>query len=102
MLTTLLGMSSEIYLIEAKSPRSKKINILIQETAALKADAFRVINNGDIKSTIQHVLKKQNLDKKGVAICGSFFNMFETRQELGFEDEQDAIFLNEFSLETKK
>ena len=102
MLKELINYKGRIFLIQANSPRSKNIEILKSEAGKLNGNQFSCLFNGNIKKTLRKIFDEVELKNKVVVVCGSFFNMTEVREEIGFEEEKDDLFLNEYSLDFQK
>lgn len=64
----------------------------------ISENELKVIEKGEIKSTLKSIFWRGDLNNKTIAIFGSFFVMEESRQYLGYQDERDNIFLNDYIL----
>jgi dihydrofolate synthase/folylpolyglutamate synthase len=95
-LSTIKNQASSIYLVQGQNHRAKPIESLEQDAKSLGIE-YKCISNGLISDSLAHLVKTENLKEKGVVICGSFFIMEEARDFLGYQDEKDFFFLNEYN-----
>lgn len=99
-LQVLKNYASKIHLVQAKHPRAMKIENLIQTVEEVKFGLLdesanklfeKVIEDGDICKTINHILNLPNSQDEITIILGSFYLMAEVRECLGFRDEKDPV-----------
>lgn len=86
---------SAFHLVEA--PNGRGVSCFVLQEALNKGgiENHRLLIDPTISSTIERALAEAQKEDQVLVICGSFFIMSEARQALGFQEECDAIDMNE-------
>jgi len=77
----------EVYFVGCDNARASKAQDLYNKARQI-AGNWNIISNGNIESTIRHVVGKGGKEDV-VVICGSFYIMCEARKVLGYSDTSD-------------
>lgn len=102
-LEALKDYAYKVHLVQAKHGRAKSLAKLQESVEQVKSELVeesasalfeKVVNEGDIESTIDYALKQASKAEKPevVVVIGSFYIMAEARKYFKYNDEFDPVY----------